>query len=175
MSVKRECCMFLCGWDMWLELSVSVTLGLARGHAHQSPVSECPHVINPLNARVSYFPLISNYHLFLIFIRVLHLRGREYRFNIVHLQWRIIEEYKIGYYWSFHFFIFFCTFFMRRESVIRSVVIIPRFWTVWVTYVYTKERYRPQRDSNPVPPGSESTTLPMSYPGAIYLMRALII
>ena len=28
----------------------------------------------------------------------------------------------------------------------------------------TKERYRPQRDMNPVPPGSESTTLPMSYP-----------
>ena len=24
--------------------------------------------------------------------------------------------------------------------------------------------YRPQRDSHPVPPGSESTTLPMSYP-----------
>ena len=29
----------------------------------------------------------------------------------------------------------------------------------------TKERYRPQRDSNPKPPSSESTTLQMSYPG----------
>ena len=68
--------------------------------------------------------------------------------------------------------LFFCTFFMRCESVMRSVVIIiPWIWTVWVTaYVCTKEIYRPQRDSNPVPPGSESTTLPMSYPGAtIYI------
>ena len=57
---------------------------------------------------------------------------------------------------------------MRCEAVIRPVVIIPRIWAVWVTaYVCTKERYRPQRDSNLVPPGSESTTLPMSYPGAI--------
>ena len=73
-------------------------------------------------------------------------------------------------YWSFHFFICFVRFFMRRESVIRSVVIIPRFWTVWITaYVYTKERYRPRQDSNPVPSGSESTTLPMSYPGAVIL------
>ena len=48
-------------------------------------------------------------------------------------------------------------------------VVILRIWTVWVTvYVFTKERYRPQRNSNPVPPGSESTTLPMSYPGAMY-------
>ena len=27
--------------------------------------------------------------------------------------------------------------------------------------------YRPQRDSNPVPPGSKSTTLLMSYPGTL--------
>ena len=58
-------------------------------------------------------------------------------------------------YRSFYVFIFFYVFFMRRVSVIRSVVIIPWFWTVWVTaYVCPKERYRPQRDSNPVPPGS---------------------
>ena len=60
--------------------------------------------------------------------------------------------------------LFICRFFMRRKSVIRSVfIIIPLIWTVWVTsYVCTKEIYRPQRDSNPVPPGS---VLPMSYPG----------
>ena len=32
----------------------------------------------------------------------------------------------------------------------------------------TRKIYRPQRNSNPVPPISESTTLPMSYPG-IYI------
>ena len=74
-------------------------------------------------------------------------------------------------YWSFLFLYFFCTFFMRCESGMRSVVIIiPWIWTVWVTAdVCTKDRYRPQRDSNPVPTGSESTTLPMSYPGATYI------
>ena len=58
---------------------------------------------------------------------------------------------------------------MRCESVMRSVVIIiPWIWTVWFTvYVCSEESYRPQRDSNTVPPVSESTTLPMSYPGAI--------
>ena len=72
-------------------------------------------------------------------------------------------------YWSVYFFIFW-TFFVRRESIIFSVVIIiPRIWTVWVTaYVCTKEIYRPQRDSNPVR-GSETTTLPMSYAGATYM------
>ena len=66
------------------------------------------------------------------------------------------------------FIYLFVRFFMRRESGIRSVVIIPRFLTVWVTaYVCTKEKYRPQRDSIPVPPGSESTTLLMNYPGVI--------
>ena len=52
--------------------------------------------------------------------------------------------------------LFFCTFFMRGESVMRSVfIIIPRISTVWVTaYVCTEERYRPQRDSNPLPPVS---------------------
>ena len=55
---------------------------------------------------------------------------------------------------------------MLRELAIRSVVIIiPRIGTVWViAYVCTKEIYRPQRGSNPVPPGSKSTTLPMRYP-----------
>ena len=33
--------------------------------------------------------------------------------------------------------------------------------------MFTKKIYRSQRDSNPVPPGSESTTLPMSYPGTL--------
>ena len=49
-----------------------------------------------------------------------------------------------------------------------SAVIVPWMRTVWVTaYVWTKEIYRLQRESNPVPSGSESTTPPMSYPGAI--------
>ena len=33
-------------------------------------------------------------------------------------------------------------------------------------HVFTKKIYRPRRDSNPVPPGSESTTLPNGYSGA---------
>ena len=42
-----------------------------------------------------------------------------------------------------------------------SVVINLRIWTVWVTvYVFTKEIYRPQRDSSPIHPGSESTHRP---------------
>ena len=77
------------------------------------------------------------------------------------------QPWHIGHFIYLHFFV---RFFMRRKSVIRSVVIIPRFWTVWVAvYVCTIERYRPQRDSNLVPPASESTTLPMSDPGATYV------
>ena len=41
------------------------------------------------------------------------------------------------------------------------------------SYVCTKEIYRPQRDSNPVPPVSQSTTLPMSYREAMYLEPTL--
>ena len=64
----------------------------------------------------------------------------------------------LKFYWLFpcqlwHSGHFFCTCFMWRESVIRSVVIIiPRIWTVLVTsYVRTRELDRPQRDLNPVP------------------------
>ena len=74
----------------------------------------------------------------------------------------------------FYFFIFFMGFFYAARIGYTSGCHYPIWigtviwiWTVWVTaLVCTKERYRPQRDSNPVPPGSESTTLPMSYPGA---------
>ena len=42
-----------------------------------------------------------------------------------------------------------------------SVAIIPWIWTVWVTaYVCTKERYRPQRDSNPIHPCPELANEP---------------
>ena len=85
---------------------------------------------------------------------------------------RFYRPFKCQIWHISHFIsIYFCTFFLCGAyqlcvSIMRSVVIInPIIWTVWVTaYVCTKEIYRPQRDSNPVPPGSESTTLPMSYP-----------
>ena len=74
--------------------------------------------------------------------------------------------------------LFIFTFFLRRESVMRSVVIIKesidsllllshefeQFGSMHMI-VCSKEIYRPQRDSNPVLPGFKSTTLPVSYPG----------
>ena len=48
-----------------------------------------------------------------------------------------------------------------------SVTVIETLVTRVNAYVCTKEIYWPQWASNPVLPGSEPTTLPMSYPGAI--------
>ena len=57
-------------------------------------------------------------------------------------------------YWSFWFLYFFCTF----------------FYAVRIGYAFGCHYYPMNLDSNPVPPDSESTTLPMSYPGArIYI------
>ena len=73
-----------------------------------------------------------------------------------------IDRLQLWHIGHFIYYFFIC-FVLRRESV--SVVIIPRIWTVWDTaYVCTKEQHRPQRDSNPVPSGSMSTTLSMTYP-----------
>ena len=51
-------------------------------------------------------------------------------------------NYLFGFtYWSFLFLYFFFPFFMRRESVIHSVVIIiPQIWVT--AYVCTNEIYR---------------------------------
>ena len=52
---------------------------------------------------------------------------------------------------------------MRRESVIRFGCHYPMYLN---SLGHHEKKYRPLWDLNPVPPGCEKTTLPMSYSGA---------
>ena len=80
-------------------------------------------------------------------------------------KWKSNSLWHIGHFLFLYFFMGF--FYAARIGYTFGCHYPIWIGTVWVTaYVCTKERYRPQRDSNQVPPGSESTTLPMSYPGA---------
>ena len=79
-----------------------------------------------------------------------------YFFIAVQTYWRFLFNFSLCVFLDAQFG---CTFPLSHEfeqfgSVHRPI------------YLCTKEIYRPQRDSNRVSPGSESTTLPMSYPDA---------
>ena len=71
---------------------------------------------------------------------------------ICHSNTSFIEPYMSTLtYWSYFLFICVYVFWCGMNRLDFSVFIIPRVWTVWVTaYVCNKERYRLQRNSNPV-------------------------
>ena len=69
-------------------------------------------------------------------------------------------------YWSFYLFLFFYFFLCGASRLYVRLSLSHEFEQFGSLHMCAPESYRTQRDSNPVPPGSESTTLPMSYPGA---------
>ena len=69
-------------------------------------------------------------------------------------------------YLSFLFYKCFLGGYERRESVVRFRSQYPMTLNSLGHCICVHQIYRAQRDSNPVPPSSESTTLPMAYSGA---------
>ena len=74
---------------------------------------------------------------------------------------------RLGYmstltYWSFCFLYFFISFLMRRKSVINTFLssLSHEFEQFGSLHVCTKERYWPQRDSNPIHPCPELANEP---------------
>ena len=71
-----------------------------------------------------------------------------------------------------HFYFLYVFLCVANRLYVRLSLLSHEFEQLGSLHVCTKEINRPQRDSNPVPPGSESTTLPMRYPDASDVRRA---
>ena len=84
---------------------------------------------------------------------------RHYKYIFDRLGYKIMSTLT---YWSFCFLHFFLSFLMRRKSVINTFLssLSHEFEQFGSLHVCTKERYRPQQDSNPIHPCPELANEP---------------
>ena len=119
-----------------------------------SPVSSAVEDVNRVRCDYNAHQLLDVYPLCLVINN-----QRHYKYIFDRLGYKIMSTLT---YWSFCFLYFFISFLMRRKSVINTFLssLSHEFEPFGSLHVCTKEKYRPQRDSNPIHPCPELANEP---------------